>query len=151
MDVCMVLVHQRVLMRVQALYGEANVLYWKSFKRRNSTHLTLLKHQNTKTVLYKLPKNHWVIPLFENFGPVRNKLLVTVSLDNPVTGLIKRDQQQYYRRSYYCDKFLTAGWQGLRAFRKIAPKKCKKREKQYANKCFYKISKIWKHKYLCFV
>ena len=116
-------------MRVQALYGEANVLYWKSFERRNSTHLTLLKHQNTKTVLYKLPKNHWVIPLFENFGPVRNKLLVTVSLDNPVTGLIKRDQQQYYRRSYYCDKFLTAGWQGLKAFRKIAPKKCKKRDK----------------------
>ena len=71
-------------MRVQALYGEANAVYWKSFERQNSTHLTLLKHQNTKTALYKLPKNHWVIALFEISGPVRNKLLVTVSLEHPV-------------------------------------------------------------------
>ena len=79
-------------MHVYALYGEANALNWKSFKRQNSSHLTLLKHQNTKTALYKIPKNHWVIALFAIFGFVRNKLLVTVSLDNPVTGLIKRDQ-----------------------------------------------------------
>ena len=84
MDVCKVLVHLRVLMPVWAFYGEANAVYWKSFERHNSTHLTLLKHQNTKTVLYKLHKNHWVITLFEIFGPVRNKLLVTVSLDHPV-------------------------------------------------------------------
>ena len=32
----------------------------------------------------KLAQNHWVIALFEIFGPVRNKLLVTVSLDHPV-------------------------------------------------------------------
>ena len=32
----------------------------------------------------KAPKNHWGIALFEIFGPVRNRLLVTVSLDNPV-------------------------------------------------------------------
>ena len=32
----------------------------------------------------KAPKNHLVIALFEIFGPVRNKLLVTVSLDHPV-------------------------------------------------------------------
>ena len=69
---------------VQALFCEANALYWKSFERRNSTHLTLLKHQNTKTTLYKLPKDHWVIPLLGIFGPVRNKLLVTVSFDHPV-------------------------------------------------------------------
>ena len=31
-----------------------------------------------------LPKNHWVIPLFEISGPFRNKLLVTVSFDHPV-------------------------------------------------------------------
>ena len=92
MDLCKVSVHLRVYLSAQALYDTANAIFWKSFERPNSTHLTLLKHQNTKTVLYKLPKNHWVIPLFENFGPVRNKLLVTVSLDNPVTGLIKRDQ-----------------------------------------------------------
>ena len=46
----------------------------------------MLKHQNTKTALYKLLKNHWVIALFELSGPVRNKLLVTVSLDHPVFG-----------------------------------------------------------------
>ena len=38
---------------VQALYGVANALYWKCLKRQNSTHLTLLKQQNTKTSLYK--------------------------------------------------------------------------------------------------
>ena len=74
----------RVFISVWALYGEANALYWKSFERQNSTHLTLLKHQNTQTALYKLPRNHWVIAHFENFGPVRNNLLVTVSLDHPV-------------------------------------------------------------------
>ena len=54
----------RVFMSVWALYGEANALYWKTIKRQNSTHLTLLKHQNTKTALYKLPKNRWVIVHF---------------------------------------------------------------------------------------
>ena len=33
----------------------------------------------------QLPKNHWVIALFETFGTVRNKLLLTVFLDHPVT------------------------------------------------------------------
>ena len=79
-----------VLMRVEALYGEANALYWKSFERQNSTHLTPLKHQDTKTALYKLPKNHWVIALFEIFWPVRNKLLVTVSLDHPVLTMTNK-------------------------------------------------------------
>ena len=55
-------------MSVKALYGEANALYWKSFERQNSTHMTLLKTKNTKSALYKLPKNHWVIALFEIFG-----------------------------------------------------------------------------------
>ena len=73
-------------MSVQAFYGEANALYWTSFKRQNSTHLALLKHQNSKTALYKLPKNHWVIALFEISGPVRNKSLVTVSLDHSVSS-----------------------------------------------------------------
>ena len=67
-DVCKVSVHLRVFLSVQALYGEANALFWKSFKRQNSSHLTLLKHQNTKTALNKLPKNHWVSALFEKFG-----------------------------------------------------------------------------------
>ena len=33
----------------------------------------LLKDQNTKTSLYKLSKNHWVIALFKKFGSVRKK------------------------------------------------------------------------------
>ena len=47
----------------------------------------LLKHQNTKTALYKLPKNHWVLALFEIFGSVRKELLVTVFLDHPVVQI----------------------------------------------------------------
>ena len=69
---------------VHAFYGAANALYWKCLKRQNSTYLTLLKHQNTKTSLYKLSKNHWVITLLENFGSVRRKLQSTVFLDHPV-------------------------------------------------------------------
>ena len=46
--------------------------------------LTLLKYPNTKTSLYKLSKNHWVIALFKFFGSVRKKLHVTVSFDHPV-------------------------------------------------------------------
>ena len=68
MDVCKVLVHLRVYLSVQALYGTANALYWKSFGRQNSTHLALLNYQNTKTAQYKLHNNHWVFALFEIFG-----------------------------------------------------------------------------------
>ena len=74
----------RVFWSVQALYGAVNALYWKCLKRQNSTHLTPLKHQNTKTSLYKISKNQWVIMLLEIFGSVRRKLQSTVSLDHPV-------------------------------------------------------------------
>ena len=84
MDVCTVSLRLRVYLSVLALYGAANALYWKSSERQNSTHLTLLKHQNTKTSLYKLSKNHWVIAFFKNFGSVRKKLQFTVLLDHPV-------------------------------------------------------------------
>ena len=60
--------------------------YWKISERQNSTHLTLLKHQNTKTSLYKLSKNHWVIALFKKIGSVRKRLQSTVSLDHPVSS-----------------------------------------------------------------
>ena len=89
MDVCMISLRLRVHLSVLALYGAANALYWKSSERQNSTHLTLLKHQNTKTSLYKLSKNHWVIALFEFFGSVRKKLQSTVSSDHPVAFLEK--------------------------------------------------------------
>ena len=71
MDVFKVWVPPREHLSVQALYGATNASYWKCFKRQNSTHLTPLKHQNTKTFLYKLSKNHWVFAFFESFGCVR--------------------------------------------------------------------------------
>ena len=88
MDVFKVWVPPREHLSVQALYGATNASYWKCFKRQNSTHLTPLKHQNTKTSLYKLSKNHWVITLFEIFGSVRRDLQSTVSLDHPVFVLV---------------------------------------------------------------
>ena len=41
LDVCV-----REFWSVHAFYGAANALYWKNF-----THLTVLKHQNTKTYI----------------------------------------------------------------------------------------------------
>ena len=79
----------RVFMSVQAMYGAGNALYWNDSERQNSMHLTLLKHLNTKTSLYKLSENHWVIALFEFFWSVRKKLQLTVSLKHPVFVLIE--------------------------------------------------------------
>ena len=73
------------------MYGVVNALYWKNSKRQISIHLTVLKHQNTKTSLYKLSKNQWVIMLLEIFGSVRRKLQSTVSLDHPVLGYLSFD------------------------------------------------------------
>ena len=66
------------------MYGAGNALSWNDSVRQNSMHLTLLKYPNTKTSLYKLSKNHWVIALFKKFGSVRKKLQSTVSNDHPV-------------------------------------------------------------------
>ena len=84
MDVCTISLRLRVYLSVMAMYGAGNALSWNDSVRQNSMHLTLLKHQNTKTALYKLSKNHWVIALFKKFGSVRKKLQSTVSLDHPV-------------------------------------------------------------------
>ena len=78
----------RVFWSVQALYGAENALYWKCLKRQNSTHLTLLKHQNTITSLYMLSKNHWVITLLGIFESVGRKFQSTVSLDHPVLDFL---------------------------------------------------------------
>ena len=75
--------------------GAANALLWKSSKAQNFTYLTILKHQNTKTSLNKLSKNHWVIALFEIFGSVSKKLQSTVFYDHPVS--ISDDD--YFRHS----------------------------------------------------
>ena len=74
----------RVYRSVQALYCVSYALYWKSSKRQIFTHLTVLKHQNTKTSLYELSKNHGVFALFEIFGLVRKILQSTVFNDHPV-------------------------------------------------------------------
>ena len=79
--------HLRVYMSVQAMYGAGNALYWNDSERQNSMHLTLLKYPNTKTSLYTLSKNHWVIALFEFFGSVRKKIQFTVSLKHPVSDI----------------------------------------------------------------
>ena len=66
------------------MYGVVNALYWKNSKRQISIHLTVLKHQNTKTSLHKLSKNHWVFALFLILGSLRKKLQFTVFNDHPV-------------------------------------------------------------------
>ena len=83
----------RVFWSAQALSDATNAQYWKYIKRHNSTHLTLLKHQNTKTSLYKLSKNHWVFALLAFFGSVRKRLQFTVFNDHPVAaGTIAKAQ-----------------------------------------------------------
>ena len=69
MDVVKVWVPLREYLSVQALYDAAIALHWKISERQNSTHLAFLKHQNTKTSLCELSKNHWVIALFKFLGP----------------------------------------------------------------------------------
>ena len=85
MDVIKFWVPLREYLSVQALYDAANALYWKISERQNSTHLAFLKHQNTKTSLCELSKNHWVIAPFYISGPFKRKLQSTVSLDHPVS------------------------------------------------------------------
>ena len=74
MDVVKVWVPPREHLSVQALYDAAIALYWKISERQNSTHLAFLKHQNTKTSLYKLSENHWAFVL------VRQKKITIYSL-----------------------------------------------------------------------
>ena len=54
----------------------------------NFFHLDLLGHQNIKTSLHFLAKNHWGRPFFAIFSSVREKLQLTVSLNHPVKDLI---------------------------------------------------------------
>ena len=77
-DLFKVWIRIRVYRSAQALYCVANALDWKSSKRQIFTHMTVLKHQNTKTSLYELSKNHWVYALFEIFGPVKKRLQSTL-------------------------------------------------------------------------
>ena len=47
-------------------------------------HLTILRHQNTKTAAYQLSKNYWVRPFFGVFRFAREKSFVTDAFDHPV-------------------------------------------------------------------
>ena len=95
---------------VHAFYGAANALYWKCLKRQNSTYLTLLKHQNTKTSLYKLSKNHWVITLLEKIGSVTRNLQSTVSLDHPVLYICTARRYDMYDEMRLIKFKLLKGW-----------------------------------------
>ena len=90
MDVFKVWVPSREDLSVQALFGAAIALYWKIFERLNSMHPAFLKHQNNKTSLYKLYKNHWVIALFQISWSVRRELQFTVYLDHPVWKYLEK-------------------------------------------------------------
>ena len=58
-----------------------------SLKGTTFVHLTILKHLDVKIAVYKLYKNHWVVPFFGIFRNVRDILLVTVAFDHPVSWL----------------------------------------------------------------
>ena len=90
---------KRVYRSVQALCCVANALYWKSSKRQIFTRLTVLKHQNTKTSLYELSKNHWVFALFEIFGKI---LQSTVFNDHPVVGQLIRGGHVHQKQVRGC-------------------------------------------------
>ena len=103
MYVCEAWMRLRVYMSVQAMYGAGNALYWNDSERQNSMHLTLLKYPNTKTSLYKLSKNHWVIAFFKKFGSVRKKLQFTVLLDHPVISLFNLSNREFLRNKWRGD------------------------------------------------
>ena len=116
MDLFKVWVPPREHLSVQAIFGAACFVL-ENLERQNSTHLAFFKHQNTKTSLYKLPKNHWVFTLLEILGSVRRKLQSTVSLDHPVPV---QCPSSWYTPSGWCGYFW--GPQGnLHAVRAIAP------------------------------
>ena len=84
--------------------------YLKISERQNSTHLTLLKHQNTKTSLYKLSKNHWVIALSKKIRSVRKILQSTVSLDHPVLSSLLNHHHHHHNHHHqhkYQHHFVT--------------------------------------------
>ena len=64
-------------------YG-AKTPFWHSPKRNNFFHLTILKHQNTKTAAYQLSNFFGVRPFFLVFGFAREKSFVTVAFYHTV-------------------------------------------------------------------
>ena len=75
----------------QSLQYGAKTLFRHSPERHKFCHLTILRHSNIKMVAYKLSKNGWVMPFFVIFRLVREKLLVTVAFDHPVSNMLEQD------------------------------------------------------------
>ena len=70
----------RMYRSVQALYGVANVLHWKSSERQFSTHMTVLKHQNHPVILDRSQPPFYFIPRKScNTGNSVCKLLAKIS------------------------------------------------------------------------
>ena len=69
-------------MSIQPLYGAANAPYLKSSERQNSTHLTFLKHQNTKTSHYKLSLIIIGLLHFVNFLGPSEKIIINIYVYN---------------------------------------------------------------------
>ena len=68
----------------QSCSMEPKLHFGTTLKGKTFFHLTIPRHQNTKTAAYKLSKNDWVRPFFGIFRFAREKLFVTVAFDHPV-------------------------------------------------------------------
>ena len=71
----------------QSCSMEPKLHFGTTLKGTTFFHLTIPRHQNTKTAAYKLAKNDWVRPFFGIFRFAREKLFVTVAFDHPVPKL----------------------------------------------------------------
>ena len=58
-------------------------------------HLTILRHQNTKTAAYQLSKNDWVRPFIGVFRFTRDKSFVTVAFGHPVVLICETNKNLY--------------------------------------------------------
>ena len=67
--------YKGVYRSVQALYCVANATLEK-LREANFHTPDILKHQNTKTSLYEVFKNHWVFALFEFFWVCQKKITI---------------------------------------------------------------------------
>ena len=133
MDVFKVWVPPREHLSVQALFGAAIALYWKIFERQNSMHLAFLKHQNTKTFLYKLSKNHCIglLHFWKFLGPSEEKYNLQSIWITPYENTLKnhenRPQTMKQRRTKLLGKmipFLVPQVEGADSTSRIMNLKC---------------------------
>ena len=89
------------------MYGASKPFHWKSFERRNSIYLTLVKHQNTKIWLQKLSEKYWVNSFIEIFGSVRKNLQLTVFLDHHVEQCPLEDLHILEPGPFFCSSLFS--------------------------------------------